>query len=189
MSSATRNSRRVVAIALDMGDGGLIQHWARAGHLPQFRELIDAGTWVDLESPARVLHTSTWPTFATGTLPGTHGVYYPYQPEPGHQLAQHVRPEHYGAPTFWSRADQHGRRCIVYDVPETFPEAGFGGSAIFEWGTWAWYGAQASVPPGLIEELKQGFGKYPLGIEALQLGLGRPNRAVLHGSPAPQRGS
>ena len=174
-----RNSRRVVAIALDMGDGGLIQHWARAGHLPQFRELIDAGTWVDLESPARVLHTSTWPTFATGTLPGTHGVYYPYQPEPGHQLAQHVRPDHYGAPTFWSRADQHGRRCIVYDVPETFPEAGFGGSAIFEWGTWAWYGAQASVPQGLIEELKQGFGKYPLGIEALQLGLGRPNRAVL----------
>jgi hypothetical protein len=53
MSSAIRNSRRVVATALDMGDGGLIQHWARAGHLPRFRELIDEGTWVDLESPAR----------------------------------------------------------------------------------------------------------------------------------------
>jgi predicted AlkP superfamily phosphohydrolase/phosphomutase len=179
MSAADRSHPRVVTLALDMGDGDLIQQWARAGHLPNLRKLIDAGTWVELESPAKVLHTSTWPTFATGTLPGTHGVYYPYQPEPGHQQAQHIRPDHYGAPTFWSRADRHGRRCVVYDIPETFPEAGFNGEAIFEWGTWAWYGEQTSQPNSLMEELGREFGKYPLGIEALQLGLGRPNRNTL----------
>ena len=81
------------------------------------------------------------------------------------RLAQRVRPEHYGAPTFWSRADQQGRRCIVYDVPETFPEAGFGGSAIFEWGTWAWYGSQASVPQRLIEEHRTRTPSYREHIE------------------------
>src|SRR4030095_10542133 len=179
MTTPRRKNTNVVAIALDMGDGGLIQDWARAGHLPHLRELIDGGTWLDLDSPASVLHTSTWPTFATGTLPGTHGVYYPYQPEPGHPQAQHIRPDPYGAPTFWRRADRHGRRCGVYDIPETFPEAGFNGEAIFEWGTWAWYGEQTSRPNSLVDELRREFGKYPLGIEALQLGLGRPNRNTL----------
>ena len=41
---------------------------------------------------------------------------------------------------------QHGEgsRAIVYDIPETFPDRRFGGSAVFDWGTWAWYGAPAA---------------------------------------------
>jgi predicted AlkP superfamily phosphohydrolase/phosphomutase len=179
MSAHSRNSSRVVVIGLDVGDGGLIQHWARAGHLPHFRDLIADGSWFDLDTTATVLHTSTWPTFATGTLPGRHGVYYPYQPAPGHQLAQHVQPGQYGAPTFWSLADQHGKRCLVYDVPETFPERGFTGNAIFEWGTWAWYGERKAQPDVLLDELRSRFGKYPLGIEATRLGLGLPGQATL----------
>ena len=179
MSGHNRKPSRVVVIGLDVGDGGLIRHWAHAGHLPHFRSLIADGSWVELETPAKVLHTSTWPTFATGTLPGHHGVYYPYQPAPGHQLAQHIQPNHYGAPSFWSLADQRGRRCLVYDVPETFPETGFTGRAIFEWGTWAWYGVRKAQPDGLLTELKSRFGNYPLGIEATRLGLGLPSRTAL----------
>jgi predicted AlkP superfamily phosphohydrolase/phosphomutase len=141
--------------------------------------LIDDASWFDLDTPAKVLHTSTWPTFATGTLPGRHGVYYPYQPVPGQQLAQHVKPEHYGVPTFWSLADQGGKRCLVYDVPETFPERAFTGTAIFEWGTWAWYGVRKAQPDELLSELRSRFGDYPLGIEATRLGLGLPGQAAL----------
>jgi len=67
----------------------------------------------------------------------------------------------------------------VFDVPETFAEAGFKGQAIFEWGTWAWYGEQASQPQDLLAELRSQLGSYPLGIEALRLGLGRPRSALL----------
>lgn len=176
---ANREPARVVVIGLDMGDGGLIRHWAQAGHLPHFQALIETGTWLELDSPAKVLHTSTWPTFATGTLPGRHGVYYPYQPKPGHQQAQLIAPDQYGAPSFWRLADQRDRRCLVYDVPETFPEAGFGGRAIFEWGTWAWYGQPAAHPQGLMDEIKAKFGPYPLGMEAKRLGLARPDPKAL----------
>ncbi len=115
-----------------------------------------------------MLHTSTWPSFATGTLPGRHGVYYPFQPKPGHQQAQHVAAEQYGAPSFWSLADRLGKRCLVYDVPETFPEAGFKGRAIFEWGTWAWYGTRAAQPQQMLADIKERFGDYPLGMEAMR---------------------
>jgi predicted AlkP superfamily phosphohydrolase/phosphomutase len=158
-----------------MGDGALIRCWSRQGRLPHFASLIARGTWLDLDSTAQILHTSTWPTFATGSLPGRHGVYYPYQPKPGYQQAQHIEPDAYGTPTFWQLADAQGRRCLVYDIPETFPQASFRGQAIFEWGTWAWYGTPATQPAALLQELKARFGRYPLGMEAKRLGLRFPN--------------
>jgi predicted AlkP superfamily phosphohydrolase/phosphomutase len=158
-----------------MGDGDLIRHWIQQRRLPHFARLTSAGAWLDLDSTAKVLHTSTWPTFATGTLPGRHGVYYPYQPTPGRQLVRHIESNQYGEPTFWKLADADRRRCLVYDIPETFPEPGFKGRAIFDWGTWAWYGKPAGQPPALRRELRSRFGPYPLGFEAKRLGLSYPD--------------
>jgi predicted AlkP superfamily phosphohydrolase/phosphomutase len=169
----------LLVLALDMADGDLIRHWSAQGRLPNFAALISSGTWIDLESTAEVLHTSTWPTFATGTLPGKHGVYFPYQPKPGFQLAQHIQADQYGAATFWHLADMQGCRCLIYDVPETFPESGFRGKAIFDWGTWAWYGKPDAQPATLLKEMKSRFGRYPLGFEAKRLGASLPDLQVL----------
>jgi predicted AlkP superfamily phosphohydrolase/phosphomutase len=170
---------RVLVIPLDMADGELIRHWSAQGRLPNFASLIQSGTWMNLESTAEVLHTSTWPTFATGVHPGKHGVYFPYQPKPGSQLAQHVKADQYGAATFWHLADQQGCKSLIYDVPETFPESGFCGKAIFDWGTWAWYGTPCAQPPLLLKEVKSRFGRYPLGFEAKRLGAQMPDTEVL----------
>jgi len=170
---------KALVLALDMADGELIRRWSAQGRLPHFASLLSAGTWMNLESTARVLHTSTWPTFATGALPGKHGVYFPYQAKPGFQIAQHIQADQYGLPTFWRLADKQGCRCLVYDVPETFPESGFGGRGIYDWGTWAWYGKPSSQPSTLIKELKSRFGRYPLGFEAKRLGARMPDTAVM----------
>jgi predicted AlkP superfamily phosphohydrolase/phosphomutase len=170
---------RLLVLALDMADGKLIRHWSERGRLPHFASLLSSGTWIDLESTAQVLHTSTWPTFATGVQPGKHGVYFPYQPKPGCQLAQHVTAEQYGAATFWRLADQQGCRSLIYDVPETFPEGGFSGKAIFDWGTWAWYGQPCAQPSTLLSEVKSHFGRYPLGFEAKRLGARIPDVGVM----------
>jgi predicted AlkP superfamily phosphohydrolase/phosphomutase len=173
MTSAHRN-RPTIVLGLDMADGGLIQYWARQGRLPHLAAMMAAGARVDLESTAEVLHTSTWPTFATGALPGRHGVYYPYQPTPGHQFARQIDANQYGVDTFWRRADHAGGRCLVYDVPETFPESRFAGCAIFDWGTWAHYGDTAAQPAALLKAVKARFGAYPLGLEAMRLGFAHP---------------
>jgi predicted AlkP superfamily phosphohydrolase/phosphomutase len=163
----------VLVIGLDMGDGGLIRHWARTGHLPHLGALISAGASLELDSTAAALHTSTWPTFATGVLPGRHGVYYPYQPTPGQQFARQIDSHQYGVPTFWQGAGQ-ALRTIVYDVPETFPEPNFTGRAIYDWGVWAQYGQSSSQPPALLKDLISRFGPYPLGYEAMRLGFDVP---------------
>ena len=171
--------KRLLVLALDMADSDLIRRWSAEGRLRNFASLISSGTWMDLESTAQVLHTSTWPTFATGVQPGKHGVYFPYQPKPGYQLAQHVQADQYGAATFWHLADEQGCRCVIYDVPETFPETGFRGKAVFDWGTWAWYGQPCAQPSTLLKEVKSQFGRYPLGFEAKRLGARMPDAAVM----------
>jgi len=165
---------KVLIIGLDMGDGKLIRHWSKQGRLPHFSKLIGSGMWSDLESPTRVLHTSGWPTFATGASPGAHGVYYPYQAKPGRQVASHIEPDQYGVPTLWKTASDQGARCVIYDIPETFPETGLQGTAVYDWGTWAWYGTPASQPANVLLDMKRKFGPYPLGMEAKRLGLRIP---------------
>src|SRR5262245_39217737 len=166
---------RVLVIGLDMGDEALLRHWIRNRRLPQFAALASSGAWVRLGSTAEVLHTSAWPTFATGVSPGRHGIYYPYQPKAGFQLAQHVEPDAYGAATFWTMAGAAGRRCVVYDIPETFVDPQFSGRGIFDWGTWARYGEPDGQPVGLLQQLESLFGPYPLGFEAKRLGFAWPD--------------
>jgi predicted AlkP superfamily phosphohydrolase/phosphomutase len=173
-------AERVLVIGLDMGDLALIEKWSLEGFLPTFRSLMAEGMWGELKTTAEALHTSSWPTIFTGTLPGKHGVYYPYQPRPGQQQAEHIGPGQYATPPFWQILDRAGKRCIVLDAPETFPATGFTGVQIFEWGTWAWYWKRMTTPVEIERQLTEKFGPYPLKLEAKRLGLGMPDLAYLH---------
>jgi predicted AlkP superfamily phosphohydrolase/phosphomutase len=166
-------------IGLDMADAGLVDAWAREGALPALRRIMDDGLTGRLETTADVLHTSTWPTIFTGTLPGKHGVYYPYQPCPGVQSARAIGPDQYGEPPFWQVLDRAGRRSIVFDAPETFPIEEFEGIQIFEWSTWAWYWRRMTAPGGLARNLTWRFGRPPLRLEARRLGFAMPDTTRL----------
>jgi len=165
---------RVLVIGLDMGDAALIEEWGRQGILPTLQSIMKEGIWGRLETTAKALHTSSWPTIFTGTLPGKHGVYYPYQPHPGEQLARHIGLEQYGEHPFWKSLDEAGKRCVVLDAPETFPVNGFRGVQIFEWGTWAWYWKRMATPVEIERELTERFGVCALKLEAKRLGLRMP---------------
>lgn len=170
---------RVLLIGLDMADADLVEAWARNGTLPNLNAIINAGSWGRLATTADVLHTSTWPTIFTGVMPGRHGVYFPYQPCPGLQTARAIGPGQYGEPPLWELLHRAGRRSVVFDAPETFPNNEFPGVQIFEWSTWAWYWRRMTTPPELEKDLKRRFGDPPLRLEARHLGLGFPRTDVL----------
>jgi predicted AlkP superfamily phosphohydrolase/phosphomutase len=175
----TARGERVVLIGLDMADAGLVEAWSGSGTLPNLHAIMTDGCWGRLATTADVLHTSTWPTIFTGTLPGTHGVYYPYQPCPGSQTARAIGPGQYGAPPFWDVLGRAGRRAVVFDAPETFPADGLDGVQIFEWATWAWYWRRMTVPAELERRLERRVGASPLRLEARAIGLGLPRSDVL----------
>jgi len=169
--SEVSRSPRVIVIAMEVGDGKLIRQWADQGELPVLKRLADEGSWGWLESPAEYLHVSAWPTLYTGTSAGRHGVYYTFQPAPGIQGHRRFAPGQYGMPTLWKVLSDAGKRCTVFDAPYTYPEDGFSGSQVCDWGAWAQYLGPTSTPPALIKELTNACGRYPLGLEAHDIGL------------------
>jgi len=160
----------VLMIGLDMGDGRLLEAWAGAGRLPAVAALLGAGRAQRLETTADALHVSGWPSLYTGTHPGEHGVYYTFQPAPGHQGWLKFQGNQYGRPTFWSLLARAGVRCSVLDAPYTHPEDG-GASQVIDWGSWAPYWKPASTPPRLLDSLHRARGRYPLGFHALDVGM------------------
>jgi predicted AlkP superfamily phosphohydrolase/phosphomutase len=133
--------------------------------------LMERGAIGRLETTAETLHVSAWPSIYTGTHPGEHGVYYTFQPAPGVQGYEKFHGDQYGRPTFWNLLSRNGVRCAVFDAPYTHTEEGSLATQVFEWGTWARHWRPMSEPSGLFRRLQRANGRYPLGLEALDIGL------------------
>jgi predicted AlkP superfamily phosphohydrolase/phosphomutase len=164
-------SGRVLLLALEVGDGPLIRRWAAEGHLPTVQRLMVRGRMGDLATPAELLHISPLPSLYTGAEPGSHGIYFTFQPAPGLQGWQRFHQGVYGVSTVWKIASEAGRRTIVFDTPYSHPEPSYRGLQVLEWGTWAQYMKASSVPEGLLAELEGAVGRHPLGLEAHDIGF------------------
>ena len=164
-------SRRVLVLALELGDGACLRRFAAEGAMPTVAGLFARGRAGNLETPAELLHVAALPSLYTGVGPARHGVWFTFQPAPGVQGWRRFAPGLYGAPTFWSLAAAAGRRCIVFDTPYAHPEPSFPGDLVLEWGTWAQYLEPVSRPETLLGELVAAVGRHPLGLEAHRLGF------------------
>lgn len=159
---------KLLVLGLQLGDGALIRRWAEAGRLPTFARLIAEGASGELSTTADDLHVSPLPSIYTGAPPGEHGVYFTFQPATGVQGWQRFAEGLYGRPTFWKLLSDAGLRCSVLDTPYAHPEPGFTGALALDWGTWAQY----LGPTGnTVEELTRAVGRYPLGLEAHDIGF------------------
>lgn len=172
-------SPRVLVLALELGDGPLLCHWAQQGRLPNIRRLIETGRSGPLATTAEMLHISPLPSLYTGVGPGEHGVYFTFQPAPGLQGWKRFEEGIYGRPTLWKLAGEQGRRCVVMDPPYAHPEPGHDGPLVLNWGTWAHYLPPCSTPPNLLRELEKACGRYPLGLEAHDIGFMRLDAAEM----------
>jgi predicted AlkP superfamily phosphohydrolase/phosphomutase len=175
----TERSDKILVLGLELGDGALLRGWAEQGHLPAIRRLLDRGRAGTLATTAEILHVSPLPSLYTGAEPGQHGIYFTFQPAPGVQGWERFQEGIYGAPTVWKLLSDARRRCTVFDVPYCHPEPGFNGLYVGDWGTWAHYLAPRSVPEGLLKELEREAGRYPLGLEAHDLGFAPLDPAAL----------
>lgn len=170
---------KTLVLGLDVGDGALIRRWAGEGRLPALASLIEQGAWSWLDTTADTLHVSAWPTIYTGAMPGEHGVYFTFQPLPGVQGYEKFRGDQYGRPTFWNLLSRAGVRCTVLDAPYTHPEVGSDATQIFDWGSWARHWKSMSTPPPLLRRMERACGRYPLGLDALDIGLARLDPAEM----------
>lgn len=149
---------RVLIIGLDGATFDLIEPWAAAGHLPNLARLMAQGVWGRLQSTIPAHSGPAWATFATGLLPGKHGVYFFLGPSRDRQYFRPLSAETIRGWRFWELASDQGRTVGVVNVPLTFPPRPVNGYTIA--GLFAPDAASAFSSPELYQRVLEHCGGY-----------------------------
>ena len=156
--------RRLAMIGLDAADLGFIQ--SSSSELPNLRRVLGRSFLQTIRSPADLLTGSVWPTFATATNPGEHGMYHHLQWDPNAMRMRRITPDVFDFEPFWYEIARGGRRVIAVDAPLVFPPRALPqGIAVLNWGTHDQLGRVICHPRHLEGEIRRRFGSHPMGVE------------------------
>jgi len=152
---------RVVALGLDGGEIEFIQ--TRADALPTLRHCLENGR-LYRPAPPTALSGSVWPTFYTGAPPGEHGMYQHLVWDPERMRVRRIDNDWTPRRPFWESLDSRGVRCVVVDVPYSFPAALRNGAVVTDWATHGQTWSTAATTSA-ADAMVRMFGPSPIGRE------------------------
>jgi predicted AlkP superfamily phosphohydrolase/phosphomutase len=161
-----QTTEQVLVIGLDGATFDLIEPWAEAGHLPNLARLMAEGAWGRMQSTVPAHSAPAWSTFATGLLPGRHGIYYFVGPSRDSKYFRPVSSESIHGRTLWELIGEQGRRVGTLNVPMTYPPRPVNGYLIA--GMLSPDARSAFWPPELYEEVVHQCGDYVLRVAPQQ---------------------
>jgi predicted AlkP superfamily phosphohydrolase/phosphomutase len=154
----------LLLLGLDAADLGMIE--THRASLPTLRRVLDSAAVARLESTADLLTGSVWPTFATGLLPGEHGVYHHLQWDAAAMRLRRVAADWLDWQPFWVELEQHGLDVAVLDVPMAYPGRLTRGVEITNWGSHDRLGPFAAMPASIASQVRRRFSRsHPMGAE------------------------
>lgn len=142
-AAAVKQPRRLIVLGFDGVDPRWLESWANAGKLPVLKQLMSqhgGQAFRPLGSTNPPQSPVAWTSFATGTLPGDHGIFdfiardhnasrsgmpivlkvatTAFEPQPsGPPVARNLRT---GMP-FWQQLANQGVKVVALNVPYSFP--------------------------------------------------------------------
>ncbi|HET9333856.1 MAG TPA: hypothetical protein VFQ21_09765 [Gemmatimonadota bacterium] len=155
---------RLLVLMMKVGDPASIERWAREGHLPTIRSVMERGCHGRLAGAERICEHGTATTVFSGTSADRHGYYYFRQLVPGTYRLTTFGADQAGSPPFWTRRDAFSGSVAVIDAPETAPVPGVRGHQLVNW---CFHqpdlaiAPYASEPPELLAEVQRMYGEPP----------------------------
>ena len=148
---------RVIIIGLDGATFDIIDPLVAAGRLPTFARLLANGARGRLLSTIPPATIPAWPTFMTGKSPGNHGVFdfFTRDGKGGRRL---VSSRDIQGPSLWRYLCDSGYRCVVLNVPCTYPPEPVNG--VLASGMLTPAGAVYAHPPEMAAQLDDWTGGY-----------------------------
>ncbi len=138
--------------------------------LPALASLLEAGSRVELETPAADFAAGAFYTLYSGVELGDHGIFYPFQWSAGEQRARYATAFE-APPAVWERLAESGLRTLAIDPYESRPPARAEGVFVCGWGfTDRVVMPRWSHPQGAGREYARRHGRGP---EATEI-FGRP---------------
>ncbi|MBN2602551.1 MAG: alkaline phosphatase family protein [Candidatus Thermoplasmatota archaeon] len=111
--------RKVIVIGIDGADPNLLQKWIGQGRLPTFKKLQEKGSWGKMKSTIPPFSAPAWTSIVTGCSPGKHSIY-------GFERTGTLEPKlinsrYRKVPAIWNLISSIGKKCIIVNVPGTYP--------------------------------------------------------------------
>jgi len=116
-----RKKKRTLVIGLDGVPHSLISRFAADGTMPYISRLAGLGHLAKMKVTLPEISAVSWPSFMTGTNPGTHGIFGFVDPKPGSYDYRFPNFRDLKAPTIWDRLGQKKKRSVVINQPSTYP--------------------------------------------------------------------
>lgn len=100
------------------------------GVMPRSKEIFDGGTLHKMKVTLPEVSAVSWPSFMTGTNPGTHGIFGFTEFEPNSYGIRFPSFSNLKAPTLWDKLGKKGMRSVVINQPSTYPAREIAGAMI-----------------------------------------------------------
>ena len=116
----TPGTQRVLMLGLDGMTFNVLEPAFEAGHMPNYRALLERSASGVLTSTVPPYTPPGWTSIFTGVNPGKHGIFgftLGNRQQPGGL----VRLDKVTAPAIWNAANHQGARMGVFNVPMTYP--------------------------------------------------------------------
>ena len=161
----TSPRNKLLMIGLDAADPVLVEQWLAQGFLPNLAALQARGTEMRLETSARQLGGSPWPTFSSGQYPTNHGLYADFQWRPDRMEFAPPASDRLDLGAFW-REFPDDVPVVAYDVPFIKATQPLTGVEIAGWATHEKLLPPNSYPSELLAEVRARYGAWPVSYEA-----------------------
>src|SRR5262249_13528145 len=145
---------KVAVIGLDGVGLPLLEDLIDRGLTPNLARLAASGTMAPMRSSIPTISSVSWTGFMTGKNPGKHGVYGFTDLKPGTMSMYFPNFSNVRGDTLWDVAGRAGKRCIVLNIPNTYPARQLNGLLVS--GFVAVKLERAVYPPELLQRLSAG---------------------------------
>ncbi len=159
-----RTKPRVLVLGLDGATWTLLDPLFAQNKLPTLGKLIANGTRSILRSCIQPSSEQAWSAFATGKQNGKFGLYGFYQRSQNSYALEYINASHRRAATLWRILSDRQKKCVVVNVPLTWPVEPINGALVSGLMT-PGLNSQFTYPPELKNELLSKLGEYIIDVD------------------------
>ncbi|MHB8565937.1 MAG: alkaline phosphatase family protein [Nitrososphaerales archaeon] len=115
------NSSKVLVVGFDGATFDIIKPMIAQGRLKHLAKLMGRGSSGNLRSTILPLSSVAWSSFVSGKNPAKHGMYDFSKRAKGSYSSVPVTSRDRGTKAIWHYASEAGKKCLIVNVPLTYP--------------------------------------------------------------------
>lgn len=164
LQQTTEKHPRVLVIGLDGATWQLLDPLLKSNRLATLNRILSNGTRSTLRSCIQPSSEQAWSAFATGKQNGKFGLFGFYQRAANSYGLEYINASHRRAPTLWRLLSDRGKRCLVLNVPLTWPVEPVNGALVSGLMTPGLH-SRFTFPEELRAKLLKELGEYIIDVD------------------------